>query len=93
MRAVGAGGHCRTDPVTIHFRKRINIIFHFRRNFKMANVISVTTSREEQLKAALFLSKALSNLSTPHAYIGGFAWAVLGSRRATEMSSSPVHHQ
>jgi len=48
--------------------------------------ISITTSRDDQLKAAVLLSESLEVLGSPHAFIGGFAWAVLGSSRLTEMS-------
>lgn len=48
--------------------------------------ISITTSRDDQLKAAVLLSESLEMLGSPHAFIGGFAWAVLGSSRLTEMS-------
>ncbi|KDQ11380.1 hypothetical protein BOTBODRAFT_35458 [Botryobasidium botryosum FD-172 SS1] len=50
----------------------------------MSNRISITTSREDQLRAAPFLSQTLRELGAPHAYIGGFAWALLGSTRPTE---------
>ncbi|KAF9530517.1 hypothetical protein CPB83DRAFT_810353 [Crepidotus variabilis] len=46
--------------------------------------ISVTTSRTDQSKAARALSDALNSLGCPHAYIGGFAWALLGSTRPTQ---------
>ncbi|KAJ7180719.1 hypothetical protein C8R46DRAFT_985749, partial [Mycena filopes] len=49
----------------------------------MAARISITTSKDAQLKAAGALSQALRTLGCPHAYIGGFAWALLGSTRAT----------
>ncbi|KAF9068491.1 hypothetical protein BDP27DRAFT_1327126 [Rhodocollybia butyracea] len=50
----------------------------------MENAISITTSRDAQLEAASLLSKTLTDLGCAHAYIGGFAWALLGSRRLTE---------
>jgi len=37
-----------------------------------------------QSQAAKALSDTLSNLGCPHAYIGGFAWALLGSERPTQ---------
>jgi hypothetical protein len=46
--------------------------------------ISVTTSRTDQSQAAKALSDTLSDLGCPHAYIGGFAWALLGSERPTQ---------
>lgn len=55
----------------------------------MENAISITTSRDAQLEAASLLSKTLTDLGCAHAYIGGFAWALLGSRRLTEMSTHP----
>jgi hypothetical protein len=40
----------------------------------------------DQSKAAARLSDALHQLNIPHAYIGGFAWALLGSTRPTQIS-------
>ena len=56
-------------------------------------IISVTCSRLDQLKAAAFLSGALNELNIPHAYIGGFAWALLGSSRPTQISRVEVWQQ
>lgn len=50
------------------------------------NAISVTTSRTDHSTAAAYLSEALRQLGCPHAYIGGFAWSLLGSSRPTQMS-------
>jgi hypothetical protein len=50
------------------------------------SIISITTSRQDQAIAAHALSKLLSELECPHAYIGGFAWSLLGSERPTEIS-------
>ncbi|KAF8964813.1 hypothetical protein BDZ97DRAFT_865663 [Flammula alnicola] len=50
----------------------------------MAHQISITRSRKDQLKAAVLLSQCLHKLGCPHAYIGGFAFALLGSARPTE---------
>ncbi|CAA7269885.1 unnamed protein product [Cyclocybe aegerita] len=52
----------------------------------MATSISITTSRTDQAAAASYLSETLDRLGCPHAYIGGFAWALLGNRRPTEMN-------
>ncbi|KAF9057474.1 hypothetical protein BJ165DRAFT_1420637 [Panaeolus papilionaceus] len=46
--------------------------------------IAITTSRKDQAIAATKLSDVLEELGCPHVYIGGFAWASLGSRRPTE---------
>lgn len=48
--------------------------------------IPITTSREYQESAALSLSNHLNELGCRHAYIGGFAWSLLGSSRPTEIS-------
>jgi hypothetical protein len=54
---------------------------------KMSARISITTSRDQQAKAAFLLSQYLTEeLKCPHAYIGGFAWSLLGNTRATEIS-------
>lgn len=51
----------------------------------MTTRISITTSPELQAKAAALLSQYLTEeLDCPHAYIGGFAWSLLGSHRPTE---------
>jgi len=50
----------------------------------MSTRISITTSRDDQLAAAAYLSDTLRRLKFPHAFIGGFAWALLGSSRPTE---------
>ncbi|KAL4076327.1 hypothetical protein J3A83DRAFT_2178016 [Scleroderma citrinum] len=49
-----------------------------------SNTISVTTSILDQSKAATYLSACLELLGCPHAYIGGFAWSLLGSNRPTQ---------
>ncbi|PPR02501.1 hypothetical protein CVT24_002050 [Panaeolus cyanescens] len=41
--------------------------------------IAITTSRNDQATAAAKLSDVLEALGCPHAYIGGFAWALLGN--------------
>ena len=56
----------------------------------MSTKISITTSRECQSIAAASLSDTLNQLHCPHAFIGGFAWALLGSSRPTEMSCIQV---
>ncbi|KAF8549498.1 hypothetical protein OG21DRAFT_1447782 [Imleria badia] len=51
----------------------------------MSARISITTSRDQQAKAASLLSQYLTEvLKCPHAYIGGFAWSLLGNTRSTE---------
>ncbi|KAH9474864.1 hypothetical protein JR316_0013332 [Psilocybe cubensis] len=49
-------------------------------------IISITTSSRDQSTAAESLSQYLEQLNCRHAYIGGFAWALLGSRRPTEIN-------
>jgi len=49
-----------------------------------SNTISITTSTLDQAKAATCLSACLEHLGCPHAYIGGFAWSLLGSKRPTQ---------
>ena len=56
-------------------------------------IISLTSSKIDQLKAATFLSNALNELKIPHAYIGGFAWALLGSSRPTQISLVEAQQQ
>ncbi|KDR77350.1 hypothetical protein GALMADRAFT_210405 [Galerina marginata CBS 339.88] len=51
----------------------------------MTTLISITTSSKDQLVAASLLSQYLEELGCKHAYIGGFAWALLGSVRPTEI--------
>jgi hypothetical protein len=51
--------------------------------------IPITTSRESLLKAAELLSQRLCKLGLDHAYIGGFAWSLLGSDRPTAISYHP----
>lgn len=46
--------------------------------------IRVTTSLSTHLIAAASLSQCLYALNCAHAFIGGFAWSVLGSNRSTE---------
>lgn len=48
------------------------------------SIIRTTTNHNSQEHAARVLSEKLSELSIPHAYIGGFAWRLLGSERQTE---------
>ncbi|KAI0329289.1 hypothetical protein GY45DRAFT_1325235 [Cubamyces sp. BRFM 1775] len=47
--------------------------------------ISVSANQEHHLRAALSLSAHLDEFRIPHAYIGGFAWALLGSSRPTQI--------
>lgn len=47
-------------------------------------VIHITTNHNSQEHAARVLSEKLTELSIRHAYIGGFAWRLLGSARQTE---------
>jgi hypothetical protein len=54
---------------------------------RMASSISITTSNDLQAKAASLLSQYLDDeLKCPHAYLGGFAWSLLGNKRPTEIS-------
>ncbi|KAI0663740.1 hypothetical protein C8Q70DRAFT_376124 [Cubamyces menziesii] len=46
--------------------------------------ISISTNQEHHLLAALSLSSHLDEFGIKHAYIGGFAWALLGSSRPTQ---------
>ncbi|KAK0464604.1 uncharacterized protein EV420DRAFT_1053050 [Desarmillaria tabescens] len=46
--------------------------------------IHITTSHNSQEHAARVLSEMLIELTIRHAYIGGFAWRLLGSGRQTE---------
>ncbi|KAK0487344.1 hypothetical protein IW261DRAFT_1447382 [Armillaria novae-zelandiae] len=48
------------------------------------SIIHTTTNHNSQEHAARVLSEKLTELSIPHAYIGGFAWRLLGSPRQTE---------
>jgi len=57
---------------------------HLYRSMSKQVKVSVTTSRTDQSQAAKALSDTLSNLGCQHAYIGGFAWALLGSERPTQ---------
>ncbi|KAK0503899.1 hypothetical protein EDD18DRAFT_1344793 [Armillaria luteobubalina] len=50
------------------------------------SIIRTTTNHNSQEHAARVLSEKLSELSIPHAYIGGFAWRLLGSERQTEIN-------
>ncbi|KAK0188143.1 hypothetical protein F5146DRAFT_1062186 [Armillaria mellea] len=47
-------------------------------------VIHITANHDSQEHAARVLSEKLTELSIRHAYIGGFAWRLLGSARQTE---------
>ena len=47
--------------------------------------ISISTNQEHHLLAALSLSSHLDEFGIKHAYIGGFAWALLGSSRPTQI--------
>ena len=58
----------------------------------MPRSISVTTSQEIQTRAAENVSKLLSALGYRHAFIGGFAWSLLGSRRLTQISVWSICH-
>jgi hypothetical protein len=52
----------------------------------MARSISISTIHEDQARAAETLSAILTKLGYGHAFIGGFAWSLLGSERPTQMS-------
>ncbi|PPQ71407.1 hypothetical protein CVT25_012753 [Psilocybe cyanescens] len=56
----------------------------------MSHSISITTSSRDQSVAALSLSQYLEQLNCRHAYIGGFACALLGSVKPTEISMLSV---
>ncbi|KAI9061128.1 hypothetical protein FKP32DRAFT_983399 [Trametes sanguinea] len=47
-------------------------------------VISISTNKQDHLAAARALSAIFYKLGVRHAYIGGFAWSLLGSIRPTE---------
>ncbi|KAK0449195.1 hypothetical protein EV421DRAFT_1397069 [Armillaria borealis] len=47
-------------------------------------IIHTTSNHNSQEHAAQVLSETLTELSIRHAYIGGFAWRLLGSARQTE---------
>ncbi|KAI0062296.1 hypothetical protein BV25DRAFT_1991595 [Artomyces pyxidatus] len=49
-------------------------------------MISISTSKNDQGRAASVFSKHLNELGYRHAYIGGFAWSLLGSTRPTEIN-------
>ncbi|KAJ3005132.1 hypothetical protein NUW54_g4481 [Trametes sanguinea] len=53
-------------------------------------VISISTNKQDHLAAARALSAIFYKLGVRHAYIGGFAWSLLGSIRPTEISPFPV---
>ena len=57
----------------------------------MSTQISIANLHERLLQAAQFLSNHLHKLGVDHAYIGGFAWSLLGSQRPTQMSRLPLH--
>jgi hypothetical protein len=57
----------------------------------MSTQISIAISPEHLLEAAQLLSSHLHKLGVDHAYIGGFAWSLLGSQRLTQMSRLPLH--
>ena len=67
-----------SPPVTHNFR-RTPI------QLKPRIKISVSANQEHHLRAALSLSAHLDEFRIPHAYIGGFAWALLGSSRPTQI--------
>ncbi|EMD38753.1 hypothetical protein CERSUDRAFT_122328, partial [Gelatoporia subvermispora B] len=50
----------------------------------MREIISVSSSQTDHIRAAKALSEQLDELRLPHAFIGGFAWSLLGSIRPTE---------
>jgi hypothetical protein len=52
----------------------------------MTTQITISTSHDRLLEAAQLLSDHLHNLGIDHAYIGGFAWSLLGSQRLTQIS-------
>ncbi len=56
----------------------------------MSKPISISTNQQDHLTAAKALSAHLDKLGIRHAYIGGFAWALLGSARPTEMSPAAI---
>lgn len=57
----------------------------------MSTQISIAISHERLVEAAQLLSSHLLKLGVDHAYIGGFAWSLLGSQRLTEMSRLRIH--
>jgi hypothetical protein len=57
----------------------------------MPRLISISTSLDDQTCAAENLSKILTELGYGHAFIGGFAWSLLGSERPTQMSAKYIH--
>ena len=48
--------------------------------------IRISTNQKDHIAAAKALSQLLDQFGVRHAFIGGFAWSLLGSSRATEMS-------
>jgi len=50
----------------------------------MSTQISIVNLHERLLQAAQLLSSHLHKLGVDHAYIGGFAWSLLGSQRPTQ---------
>ena len=52
----------------------------------MAAQIPITSSYEHLLRVAHLLSSHLQKLGIDHAYIGRFAWSLLGSRRLTDIN-------
>jgi hypothetical protein len=59
----------------------------------LAPVGGISYSLEDQAVAALMLSAALARRGIAHAYIGGFACALLGSERATQDIDVLLAHQ
>ena len=49
--------------------------------------IRISTNQKDHIAAAKALSQLLDQFGVRHAFIGGFAWSLLGSSRATEMST------
>lgn len=52
----------------------------------MAPQISISLNQKDHIAAAQALSNHLKQRDIRHAYIGGFAWSLLGSERPTELS-------
>jgi hypothetical protein len=55
--------------------------------------VRISYTLEDQAAAALMLSAALARRGIAHAYIGGFACALLGSERATQDIDVLLAHQ
>jgi hypothetical protein len=53
-------------------------------NTSIPSAVAPPSSLDAQKNAAAALSAALTARGVPHAFIGGFAWAMLGSARPTD---------